>query len=306
MEYRAAYSSLTDALDSLSDAMHSCELLQAQCYQLPVISSDEESERELLRKKARDEGQRLVFDEPVSTYLLEGQSAYFQSLRHFKKLDALEDQSTRYTVKLPGFVHVQTDNAQQLVDCVTNVNTAKQDFFQAVHDCAKSPDHRWEIIHAAFPMLILEQAYRKLTVINEPVYSLRFHFYRKHSSRNYTKQELLDKLGRSIEFGHYGMNQARFVEQVQQEKAEVEACDEKQLFVQRRPLPVNQHVKIKSLAIGNDNRREELHSGVAHSPVILINGHQDMKITPLTKYKPKVLESDSPKPIVQRLFIFKR
>lgn len=174
-------------LRQFSEQLDSYRLLVGRVFQLPTV--DKGNEHDAVSKI--EVTQRL------------GREAHQATLDHFTHLfiqQQSEKTSSKAAVRLPGAVCYQVDDTSRLQTqtLVLRINQRKQELENIISVESGLPSvQRFEWVHRQLPGLITLNAYRSITLLENPT-TLNFGWANKQIIKNYSRREVIEILEKSL------------------------------------------------------------------------------------------------------------
>jgi len=211
-------------LNQLQQQLQSLRLLAGRVFSLPPV----------IKGKEHDAITKIE----VTQHL--GSDALALGLEHYCRLfmqHQSEQLSTKAAVRLPGALCFAADAAQSalLHQQVERINRLKLRLEQIITvESGVESEERFEFVHTHLRGLITLNAYRAITLLDAPD-TVRFGWANKHIIKNLSRQEVLEKLERSLKAGRAvaPWSREQWAEKVQEE---IEAI---------KSLPADARLKIK-------------------------------------------------------------
>lgn len=220
---------LERALGRLRATLESQPLLIARVFSLPPIEKGREHD-------------------PITQIEVEqhlGEAARDMALNHYCRLfmqHQSEKLSTKAAVRLPGAICIECDDAmeQAITVQVDEVNQLKALLEKLITvDSGLPSEARFEFVHHHFRGLITLNAYRTVSLLQAPD-SLRFGWANKHVIKNVTREEIMEKLDKSLKAGRSQAPWSReqWAQKVQEELESVRALPTSARLKIKRPVKV--------------------------------------------------------------------
>ena len=282
VQIRSQFDLMNELTLRLIEELKECEFSKAEYYQLPDVSSFDESK----------------VPESILVSKITGVPAQKSILNSFSDMYKKSGLSSRVLKRHPGLLVIKNADKQALNNRIAQVNKAKATFKECIL-AIDSNDARFEAVHNAIPNLITLAAYRKIHSESESPFSVRFTWMHKHATKTLTKKMALEMLDKSASYRNPRMiDQQKWQSLVAQEQLRVASLGEKEKLRIRRPTRVSPQVNVRYTA------QNRYHVSAA-LPFILINPEPDVKLGILPDYQkpdthPRKREYDF---LVDRLYL---
>ncbi|RPH30710.1 DNA replication terminus site-binding protein [Buttiauxella warmboldiae] len=184
----STFHALERDLYQLREQLDSYRLLVGRAFVLPTV--DKGKEHDALTH--------------IEVTQLLGKEAHQATLSHFTRLfiqQQSEKTSSKAAVRLPGAVCYQVDEAErsQTRALVLRINQRKQELEKIISVESGLPSvQRFEWVHHHLPGLITLNAYRTITLLENPS-TLNFGWANKQIVKNYTRREIIELLEKSLQ-----------------------------------------------------------------------------------------------------------
>lgn len=184
---RTTFHELERDLYQLREQLNTCRLLVGRTFTLPVIEKGQEHEP-------------LT---QIEVKQLTGKEAHEATLTHFTRLfiqQQSEKISSKAAVRLPGAVcySVSAGEYQQIHELIVRINQRKLALEKIISVDSGLPGvQRFEWVHRHLPGLITLNAYRTISLIDNPT-TLRFGWANKQIIKNLTREEVITMLKKSL------------------------------------------------------------------------------------------------------------
>ncbi len=220
---------LEAALAELSQQLAARRLLAARVFELPPVQKGQE----------HDPLTHIAVEQHLA------QAALQMAVTHYCRLymqHQSETVSTKSAVRLPGAICLETSTqeASLLRHQVSHINSLKQRLEEIITVESGVPvEERFDFVHTHLRGLITLNAYRTITLLDAPD-SVRFGWANKHVIKNVTREEILEKLNKSLHSGRAmaPWSREQWAEKLQDEIAAVNSLPQSARLKIKRPVKV--------------------------------------------------------------------
>jgi DNA replication terminus site-binding protein len=225
----ATFRELERDLHQLREQLDSYRLLLGRVFLLPAVN----------KGKEHDAISRIEVTQRL------GKEAHQATLSHFTHLfiqQQSEKTSSKAAVRLPGAVCYQVDETERLQTqaLITRINQRKQELENMISVESGLPSvQRFEWVHRQLPGLITLNAYRTITLLENPT-TLNFGWANKQIIKNYTRQEIIDILEKSLKANRAvpPYTREQWAEQITRELNAISSLSDKVRLKIKRPVKV--------------------------------------------------------------------
>lgn len=183
----SSFRELERDLHQLREQLDSYHLLVGRVFQLPAV----------------DKGKEHDSVTQIEVKQLLGKEAHQATVAHFTHLfiqQQSEKTSSKAAKRLPGALCYQVDETQrgQTQALIAQINQRKQELENIISVESGLPSvQRFEWVHRHLPGLITLNAYRTITLLENPT-TLNFGWANKQIIKNYTRREVIEILEKSL------------------------------------------------------------------------------------------------------------
>jgi DNA replication terminus site-binding protein len=316
-DFKLELARLNEVLAELRHFLYEETTLEmAHTFTLPAVKKEDANMRQLgLTRLRKDEeaGFDIPLDAPFAVEHLSGHEAMVKAIGHYQCIHAANNESTRFSKRLPGILCVRTSGERQLVDLVNRVNIQKDHLATVIQGLAEDADTRFELVHQSEPGFMHSMATRQISFLHQdPLISASFVWEHKNAIQRFTKAEVIKKIENSLKFGKAQRNtyetQAGFELYVQQELRTIGGYADNAVFHSVRPLPASPVAKLRidKEHPNPESAEKTKRIGIlCHSPILVINAGAPRRFTPLKHY-PGRPPTRYGEPVIRRLHLYEK